>query len=457
MMSSKELLAGAAQVDTTPPMGTFINGDFVPHYAQFIHDPLHAKAVVFQQGETLAAIVVVDICVMPKEFLDGIKEDMKAKTGIAPENVVISSTHTHAAGSVASVYLSSADLNYMRKLPGLIVQAVVNAKQRLRPAQIAWGTVDVPEHVLSRRYKMRDHYLCTNPVFGTTDELKTNPFGGESHIQESVGAIDPEVSFFAVKGTDGKYISLVANYSLHYVGDWANGTISADYFAVFAEGVKSRLNAGDDFVGIMSNGTSGNINIWDFKNPDRYPSEQFQKSKLIGEDIAGRVIDALQNAKWEDDAQLAVQYSELTIDVRKPTADELTKAKTIVAESTYENLQVTHIGGLKELYAREQIFLNELSDTEQFPVQAFKIGSGAVGAMGAEMFAETGLWLKEKSPVNNYFSICLANGATGYVPPEHEFNNGGYETWRSRASHLEKTAEDKIKTKLLQLINQVAN
>ncbi|GAB3904149.1 neutral/alkaline non-lysosomal ceramidase N-terminal domain-containing protein [Mucilaginibacter boryungensis] len=452
-MDTKQFLAGAAKVDITPPLGTFINGDFIAHYAQYIHDPLHARALVVQQNGVLAAIVVVDICVMPKDFLDEIKAEIQKQTGIDPRNILISSTHTHAAGSVASVYLGAADLQYMRKLPALIIRSVVLAKQNIRPAKIGWGSVDVPEHVLCRRYKMKEGYVAGNPVSGAADSVKTNPFGGEHLIDYGNGVTDPQVGFLAVKGTDDKWISLIANYSLHYVGDWDNGTISADYFGVFANQIKEKLNVGDDFVGMMSNGTSGNINIWDFLNPERYPKGNFKKSELIGTDIAEKVCLEVQHIQWDNAPSLLVKYSELTIKLRKPDADELQKTKKIVAESNYEQMTINN-ETLKQLYAREQVLLNDLPDTLQFPVQALKIGNGIIGGLGAEIFAETGLWLKKNSPVKNYFTICLANANAGYVPPEHEFEYGGYETWRGRTSKLVTNAEATIKNELLKLVNE---
>ena len=61
----------------------------------------------------------------------------------------------------------------------------------------------------------------------------------------------------------GKPVALLANYSLHYVGGVGPGHASADYFGVFADRVKELLQADRQdppFVGIMSNGTSGDIN-----------------------------------------------------------------------------------------------------------------------------------------------------------------------------------------------------
>ena len=58
----------------------------------------------------------------------------------------------------------------------------------------------------------------------------------------------------------GRPLALLANYSLHYVGGVGSGDLSADYFGAFADGIQQLLGADRQdppFVGIMSNGTSG--------------------------------------------------------------------------------------------------------------------------------------------------------------------------------------------------------
>lgn len=449
-----QLLAGAAKTDITPPLGTFINGDFVSHYAQWIHDNLYSKALVLQYQDTTIAIVVVDICVLPNELVDHIKLLITEETGISRENIILSSTHTHAAGSVASVYLCAADLLYTKKLPALIVDSVVKAKQTLRPAKVGFGSVDVPEHVRCRRYFMQDAYQPLNPVNGGYDTIKTNPFGREQFILKPESVTDPEVSYLAVQSTEGEWISILANYSLHYVGDWDNGTISADYFGVFAEELRQKLGAGNEFIGMMSNGTSGDINIWDFRDNSGYPSGKFEKSRFIGNHIAEKLVQSLDKIQWEELPSIRIQYEEMSLAVRKASEEELEAAKKIIAESHYENLVIDD-EGLRSLYAREQVLLNELPDTLQFPVQAIQIGEGIIGALSAEIFAETGLWLKANVSTQKYFTIGLANGNCGYLPPAHEFELGGYETWRSRTSKLEKSAEEKVKNKQLQLVNNL--
>jgi neutral ceramidase len=449
--------AGAAKIDITPPLGTLINGDFVPHYARYIHDPLHAKALVMQKGDTTVAFVVVDICSIKKELIDLIKIEINKQTGITKSNILISATHTHAAGSVTDSLLTPVDFAYRQKISVLIADAVSQAIQNLQPAKVGFGSVNAPEHVICRRYFMKEGYTSINPVTGNADIIKTNPFNGEEFIERPENKLDPEVCYVAVQDLDGKWIGVLANYSVHYVGDWENGTISADYFGVFANKLQQKLNADDGFIGIMSNGTSGESNTWDFLHPNRYPAAFFAKSELIGNELAEKVLQSLNNIQWNADPTLSSQYEEVEVGVRKPSADELNAAKKLVADTDYGNIQNVDADTLKRIYAREQVLLNEFPDVVLFPVQAIKIGNCIIGGLGGEIFAETGLSIKQSKGEINYFTISLANGNAGYVPPSQEFELGGYETWRCRTSQLEVNAENKIRNTLKKLVETLSH
>lgn len=450
-MEENTLYAGAARIDITPSLGTIINGEFTSRYANKIADRLYAKALLLKTSELTLAFVVVDICAMQKDFLDAIKEKIYEETHIHPEHILISSTHTHSSGSVTDLLMGHIDIAYRERLPKLIVASVKQALSLVKPAKLGFGKVDVPEHLLCRRYYMRDGYKAYNPITGMLDQVKTNPFGGESEIVESASAVDPEVRYLAVQGLDGKWISLLANYSLHYVGDCDRGTISADYFGYFSRAIAKLLNADESFVGIMSNGTSGEANIWDFKAPDRYPKGNHEKSELIGTAIARAVEKSLPHLVWETHPFLAVVYQDVNVRLRKPSPAELAKALSVVQNTDYEQINLDQ-QGYEQIYAREQALLNDFPDEIPFPVQAFKIGSGIIGALGGEFFAETGLKLKREANGKAYFTITMANDYVGYVPPAHELEKGGYETWRCRTSRLAAEAEQEIRLVLKQMI-----
>jgi neutral ceramidase len=451
MPDNQKFYAGAARVDITPPMGTILGVDYLPHYARFIHDPLHAKALVCRKGSVTIAIVIVDICIMGTDFMDDIKMHIGKQTGIDPQNILLASNHNHASGNVVGLLGGAVDIEYRKKLPPLVVQAVQMAKENLRPAKIATGTSDVPEYVLCRRYLMKEGYEAKNPVTGKTDQVKTNPFGAEHLIEGPAGPTDPGLGFLAVKGMDERWIAVLGNYSLHYAADWPDDSVTADYFGEFSRQIQEKLNAGKDFVGIMSNGTSGDVNIWDFMHPDRFPGDHYAKTKLIGGVLAEKVFQELKNVQWQNDPSLAVQFAELELSIRKPSPAELEAASKLFIENDFDNLGLKN-DAIQRIYTREQLLLNEYPDTVLSPVQAIKIGNLIIGALGGEFFAETGLLLKRSITGYNYFSISLANAYGGYIPPAHEMERGGYETWRARSSFMEANAEEKIRAALLELI-----
>ena len=116
-MENHKFLAGAARVDITPPMGTILGVDMFPHYARFIHDPLHVKALVLTDGKIIVAIVIVDTCIMGTDFMDDIKGRIQKETGIQPENVLLASNHDHGAGNVVGLLGGAVDIEYRNKLP----------------------------------------------------------------------------------------------------------------------------------------------------------------------------------------------------------------------------------------------------------------------------------------------------------------------------------------------------
>ncbi|HUG71724.1 MAG TPA: hypothetical protein VMM76_28530, partial [Pirellulaceae bacterium] len=128
------------------------------------------------------------------------------------------------------------------------------------------------------------------------------------------------------------------------------------------------------------------------------------------------------------------------------------------------NFSVHYCGGYKReivsadyFYAQEALHLSKYLPTERIKLQAIRLGDIGIAAAPCEVFAETGLAVKKQSPLARTFTIELANGYGGYLPPAEQHELGGYETWPARSSFLEVEAEAKIRTELLSLLAQVAS
>lgn len=453
-MPTTSFSAGSAQIDITPPLGSRIGVDFFSHYARFIHDPLFAKTVIMRQGDSIMAFIMVDICIMPSDLMQFIKDKIERDLHIPKENVLLACTHTHGAPDVAGLLGGAVDIAYRNRFPDMVLRSVSEALKKVRPAKMASGSVSTDDFHVCRRYILKEDAPVKNPITDEQEKLKTNPFGLENAIVERAAPVDTQIGFLALKGLDDSWISIMANFSSHYAGDWEVDTITADFYGTFAERLSKKLDRPEDFVGILSYGTGADVNTWDFLKPDKFLKEDFFKSDLIGKTLADQVLDASERCTWDHNPILKIKYTEIPIEVRKASAEELDLAKKTMEGHSFEKLSIDE-HGMKMIYAREQWLLAEYPETHSSCVQAIRIGNQVIGALGGEFFSETGLWLKQHAKPFDYFTVCLANSYDGYVPPEHEMKKGGYETWRARSSFLSVGAEKKIREKLLEMIKKL--
>src|SRR5215831_8194739 len=117
------LMAGAAKVDVTP------SASELPKTYDGILDPLYSRAIVVDNGNTRAALISVDAGAVPDAVWNGVSEQLEKTLGIPARNVLLTATHTHSVPGQGGP-------DYVRK----IVESVRNAKERLTPARVGYGS-----------------------------------------------------------------------------------------------------------------------------------------------------------------------------------------------------------------------------------------------------------------------------------------------------------------------------
>lgn len=444
-LHAAEFRAGAATSNITPELGSSINGGFQDGKAAYIHDELNARCLALDDGQTKLVFVVADSCVIGRGIFDEAKKMVNEATGLPLENMMMSATHAHSCGTLQAVGQSEPNPMYQRFVARRIADGVRRALTNLAPAKIGHGSASVPHQVFNRRWKMKPGTIPPTPLGVTTDQVKTNPGINNPGLVEPAGPTDPEVSFISVQSPDGNPIALLANYSLHYVGGVGPGHISADYFGAFAVKIREVLGAGSEFVGIMSNGTSGDINNIDFRG-GQAKEAPYGRIQIVANDVAQAVAAAVKTVKHTDSVPLRVAQKEIELGLRIPTKDEVEKAREVTKQSKLFPRMET----MEQVYARETVLLADFPAKVSAPLQIMKIGDLHVSAIPAEVFVEIGLELKKRhAPI---FTVSLANAYHGYLPTPEQHALGGYETWRARSSCLEVDASTKILAGLEQLL-----
>ena len=450
------LRAGAAASNITLPLGAR-NGGVIARGAAAtqIHDELHARCLVLDDGKTQIAIAVCDLRMIDRSVVEQARIRASEATGIPPENVLISATHTHGAPGVIGIHPDKIDRDFREFLIGRIADGIRRAHGNLAPARIGWGSGSLPGQVFNRRWHMKEGSIPPNPFGETGDTVQMNPPGQSPNLIKPAGPADPELVIVSVQHRDGRALALLANYGVHYVGGYRSGHVSADYFGVFANRMTDLLDVHSSdppFVAIMSNGTSGDTNNINFRAA-RERREPWQKMREVAFELADEALRVYRTIEHRSSVSLAGAAIDLELGVRRPNPERIAWAeKALVPPPGLDS--PTKIHPRTVIYAQEALALARFPPTVPVRVQALRIGEIGIAAIPCEVFAETGLSIKEKSPFASTFTIELANGYNGYLPTRQQHEWGGYETWPARSSYLEVDAETTIRSAVLDLLEK---
>lgn len=442
----KSFRAGAYALDITPPeFPVIVSGGFLERTASEVSEPLYARTLVLDDGRTQVAICIVDTLMMPRELIDKAKREASHTTGIPVSHMLVAATHTHLAPSVMGALGSGVEESYARLLPNWIAQSIEQAVENLRPAKVGWTAVNDFKHTNCRRWIRRPDSIGIDPFGKQTVRAMMHPGYQNPDYIGPAGPEDPSLSVFAVQSPDGQPIALLANYSMHYFG---GKPVSADYFGLFSKKIKARLGATDlepSFVGVMSQGTSGDLHWMDYSKP--------RKSIDIGtytDQIVEVAYQAYKQIHYHEWVPLAVADMNLTLRRRTPDESRLSWARQITANMKEQKPQ-----NKQEVYALEQLYLHE-NPVRELVLQAIRVGELGMSAIPCEVYGITGLKIKTQSPFRQTINFELANGAEGYIPPPQQHFLGGYTTWPARTAGLEVEAEPKILEAVLKLLEEVS-
>jgi hypothetical protein len=174
--------------------------------------------------------------------------------------------------------------------------------------------------------------------------------------------------------------------------------------------------------------------------------------RRAAEMLAAESFRTWRSAEFTDTVALGASLEEIEFGVRLPPAEEVEKARQILAATPPGELK-----SMPEIYAREtMIMAGTFPKRILAPVQAMRIGALGIGTFPGEAFVELGLGLKAKSPFKPTLIVALANDYRGYIPTLRGLEEGGYETWRAKSSFLDKEAAGKITASLVRQLGALA-
>ncbi|WP_414661809.1 hypothetical protein [Horticoccus sp. 23ND18S-11] len=404
---------GTAVVDLTPPPLMPFHAPQRPPYpttpAEGVHDPLQAKAIVFESGGVKAAIVACDMTSIPIHITAAARVHVGKISSVPPENVMITATHTHTTPNIRPRFARTATPEqrkvmdaYLEEMPKRIAESVRAAEANLVAARLQAAMGEVKGVAFNRRFLMKDGSVVSNPAKGRDEGLVD--------VVRAAGPTDPALPVLYFATAEGKPLATVINFAMHL--DTTGGQrYSADYphqIAKILADVK-----GPDMVTHFTIGAAGNINhyyLLDPKRPRRVKG--YDEAARIGTLLAAEVVRCYERLEPLPTATLKVSREVLRL--------KILEEKSPALAAQFGNKPVFHDGEMT-------ISLVDGAYTFEAEVMVIALGDelAFVGLPG-EMFVELGFMVKQGSPYQYTVVNTLANGAIGYVANRKAYREGSY-------------------------------
>lgn len=436
------LRVGVAEIDITPPVGFPMAGYYHERLAEGSLDPLKAKAIVFRDGDTAAALVVCDLIGSATDLTKEIRRIASAKTGIPANHIVLAATHSHTAPDYMKelyLYLGKEQQQelrsqYIEKLINGPVNAIAAAYENAKPSSLAAGTATQKTTVaFNRRFVMRDGSV-------KTWQSLSNP-----EVVRAAGPIDAEIGLLAIRNPeDGTNRCILSNFALHL--DTVSGTKwSADYPFFIERTLRESL--GTDVISIFGTGCCGDINHVNPASPVR------NKADFIGNSIGASISGQLSLLKPIENPNLTVQSQVVHLPLQDATREEV--------DRSIQLLKIAHQGGKVDFFdhvtAYKKLILDQfrhrqphantidhitwglsrslsgVGETLPVDVTVMTLGDDvAIVCLPGEVFVELGLAIKQASPFRTTIVIELSNTVeTIYIPHRAAYAGGSYEVTNS--------------------------
>jgi hypothetical protein len=372
-----EFKVGFAKRDITPQAPTPMWGYGARHalLSQGTADPLMAKAVVIEAGDQRLAIVGMDIGRGPTTaMMEQIRKAVAEQAGVG--HVMIAGSHTHHGPVIELTDREGFGkgkfddaVAYSKRLPELLIAAIVEAKNGAVPARIGVAKKNI--------------------------ELNRN-----RHTKRTPKPTDPMLAVVRFDDAAGKPIAVIANFAAHPVTmDTLILKFSADYPGALKNRVESSLKTNCVFM----QGASG----------DMSPNRGSLDGKQYGEALGDIVVQLAQSVETKTpdhpSIQAKVDHFQFTSRVDFNNALLMLMFERAFFPELVRNFADEFKEGIKPELTT--VLIN---------------GNLALVGGSGEFFCNHANRLKERSYVDDTLFFGYCNGHHMYFPTIEAASEGGY-------------------------------
>lgn len=359
---------GFGEYNATPPLGVEMAGYAKREgVADRVHDPLWARAMVFDDGETAAAVVVADTIGVNADHLDRIGRLVELWTGIPRKNVIAAGTHTHSGpqlpGPSGARRRRGPNQVYSELLPYLLASAVKLAWDDRQVATLAAAVAGTRHLTINRR--------------------------------EPGGPTDEELTVLSIQRR-GQIRGAVLNYACHgVVMGPDNLALSGDWIALARTALAEKM---PQVFPLLAVAPSGNINP--------LPGALRKQMKEKG---AAYFTNDPHSGIYDRTGGTFAQAEQMARSVARAAVEAVQRVEPVPGT-----------GGVAATTRMADIGKGRRS--MRIPLRMIRVGGAVFIGMAGEQFVETGTQVKEAARARGLIPIVLTHSPTlVYVPTPDAF------------------------------------
>lgn len=430
------LRAAACVIDITPVVGVnhsdpiYMAGFGQDRQAQGVHDPIWARGIVVERGDTKIALVTLDVVGYFYNEVQTIRSLVDPARGF--DSITVTSTHNHEGPDTMGLWGaddldSGVDLGYLDFVNDSVVACIESADDSLTRSAIKivtgstmgaslppWPDLVADGEVL----QVLEIDLGEEGILVTEGDLGpvTNPSVPTLQLRERRTPRERIRAFFRFlfgRGpiSDalplGDTIATLVNYASHpeSLGS-GNNLITSDFPNAMREALEARYGGIAIYMSADLGVLQGplDVDMNDFTTGDPIPRRTYEFADEMGRRLAERAMIALDaEHRWHGNPKLEVVSSGvLEVEVENPF---------------FQLLGTLGIFGRRGLLEPNGVLIVE---TE---MQAIRIGSGQILVTPNELDPQIGnLYRDQMTRAEHRFVAGLGNDEIGYQMQEAKFN-----------------------------------
>ncbi len=358
-----DVLRGAAgQADITPTRPAYLAGYGMNRRSLGIHDPLRARCLVLERGQTRIAFVSCDLIGLPRYQIEKIRASVHE---VAPDKLFIAATHTHSGPDTLGqwgrdIQTSGVDAAWMSDTRAKIAALVDETARRLQTVTLKFArTTDLP------------------PVSKNIRVPKI---------------LDTELSVMQVLArAGGKPVATLVNFACH--PEILNThQITADFPHWLYDTVETATGA----VCLYLNGAQGGMITANYDETTAPKGENWQAAQTIGTALGARTLQILSEAPVLPDAEIAAQRRVFAVPLENP------QFRALIALGVFPR----------------ELLHNGVIETE---ASRITIGPAEFLTFPGEVLPNIGLMLKRLQTGTPKFQVGLCGDELGYILAEADY------------------------------------